>query len=109
MFYELRTYTTMPGRLPDLHKRFAEVTLKIFERHGIRQVGFWTTVFGENTNNELIYMLAWESLAEREQKWVAAMRDPEWVEKFKASEANGPLVSQIKSNMLWAAPYSALK
>ena len=70
MIYELRIYRCLPNRLPALLKRFETHTLRIWEKHGIRQAGFWTTMIGES-NHELTYLLAWESLAEREKKWAA--------------------------------------
>src|SRR5476649_1350766 len=77
MIYELRVYRCLPGRLPAMLNRFANVTIKLWEKHGIKQAGFWTTLVGES-NSELTYMLAWESLAEREKKWAAFGADPEW-------------------------------
>ena len=77
MIYELRIYQTLPGRMPNLLARFQNHTLRIWEKHGIRQAGFWTTLVGES-NNELFYLLAWESLAERERKGSAFAADPEW-------------------------------
>src|SRR6266702_6168594 len=65
MIYEMRQYRCVPGRLPALLKRFETATLKLWEKHGIRQAGFFTTLIGES-NQELTYFLAWESLAERE-------------------------------------------
>ena len=47
MLYELRVYECVPGRLPDLLKRFDTITLGLWEKHGIKQAGFWTTVIGE--------------------------------------------------------------
>ena len=82
MIHELRIYHTVPGRLPDLNKRFETITLKLWEKHGIRQAGFWTVMIGDNAN-DLYYLLAWESLAEREQKWSAFIADPDWI-KAKA-------------------------
>ena len=70
MIYEMRVYRCVPGRLPALLKRFENTTLKLWEKHGIRPVGFFTTLVGES-NQELTYFLAWESLAEREKKWNA--------------------------------------
>ncbi len=67
MIYELRIYHAVPGRLPALLVRFQNRTLPIWERHGIRQAGFWTTLVGES-NQRLTYMLAWDSLAERENR-----------------------------------------
>src|SRR5499427_3848473 len=75
MIYELRVYHCVPGRLPDLIKRFDTITLKLWEKHGIRQAGFWTVVVGDS-NQDLYYLLQWESLAEREKKWGGFMTDP---------------------------------
>ena len=66
MLYELRIYTVMPGRMPDLHKRFSEITLGYFKKHGIQVTGFWTNELG-GASDQLIYILAYESLAERDQ------------------------------------------
>ncbi len=77
MLYELRIYECVPGRLPDLMKRFDTITLKLWEKHGIKQAGFWTTVIGES-NQTLYYFVVWDSLAEREKKWNAFGADPEW-------------------------------
>ena len=89
MIYELRIYRCLPNRLPALLKRFETNTLRIWEKHGIRQAGFWTTVIGES-NHDLTYLLAWESLAEREKKWAAFQTDPEWIAARDASEKDGP-------------------
>jgi hypothetical protein len=108
MLYELRFYDCLPGRLPDLVKRFETVTMKIWERHGIRQVGFWTTVIG-GSNQALTYMIAWESLADREKKWAAFQADPEWQKKRAESEANGPIVANIRNEILTPTAFSAVK
>ena len=67
MIYELRVYRCIPNRLPALLKRFETKTIRIWEKHGIREAGFWTTMIG-GSHQELTYLLAWESLAERERK-----------------------------------------
>jgi hypothetical protein len=108
MLYELRVYRCIPGRLPALIKRFDTATLKLWEKHGIRQVGFWTTLIGES-NQELTYMLAWNSLAEREQKWNGFMADPEWVDKRAESEKDGAIVANIVSQILQPTSFSAMK
>jgi hypothetical protein len=108
MLYELRIYDCCPGRLPALLKRFDTATLKIWERHGIRQAGFWTTVIGEN-NNRLYYLLAWESLAEREKKWATFMADPEWIAARAASEADGPILANVSSQILAPTAFSVVK
>jgi hypothetical protein len=108
MIYELRIYECVPGRLPDLNKRFSTITLKIWERHGIKQAGFWTTLIGES-NMTLYYMLAWESLAEREKKWAAFMADPEWHSARAKTEENGPIVAKVTNYILGPTPYSSVK
>ena len=75
MIYEMRVYRCVPGRLPDLLKRFETITLALWDKHGIKQAGFWTTLVGES-NQDLTYFVAWGSLAERDQKWGAFQADP---------------------------------
>ena len=104
----MRIYRCVPGRLPALLKRFETITLKIWEKHGIRQAGFWTTLVGES-NQELTYLLAWESLAEREAKWNAFQADPEWIEKRAATEADGPIVANIVNAILQPTAFSSVK
>jgi hypothetical protein len=77
MIYELRIYRCVPGRKPALLSRFENETLRIWEKHGIRQAGFWTTLIGKSSQ-EITYMLAWDSMAEREKRWGAFLADPEW-------------------------------
>jgi len=98
MVYEYRAYYIMPGRMPDIQKRFADVTMNLFKKHGIQVVGFWETLFGES--NELVYILAFEDVATRQKKWDAFQADPDWQSARKASEMNGPLVQRVV-NKLW--------
>jgi len=107
VIYELRIYECVPGRLPNLHKRFETTTLKIWERMGIRQAGFWIADVG--TSNELTYLIAWESLAEREEKWTKFQADPEWNEKRAQSEADGPIVARVRNSFLRPTPYSSVQ
>src|SRR5271168_5599318 len=108
MIYETRVYRCLPGRLPALLKRFETITLKIWEKHGIRQAGFFTTLVGES-NQELTYLLAWESLAERETKWNAFQADPEWHAARAKTEENGPLVAKVTNYILGPTPYSSVQ
>jgi hypothetical protein len=98
----------MPGRLPDLNKRFETITLAIWEKHGIRQAGFWTVLVGPN-NQSLYYLLEWDSMAERERKWGAFMADPEWLAKRAETERNGPLVERVENLFLAPTAYSKVK
>ncbi|SCB35855.1 NIPSNAP protein [Bradyrhizobium yuanmingense] len=108
MIYEMRVYRCVPGRLPALLKRFETATLKIWEKHGIKQAGFFTTLIGES-NQELTYFLAWDSLAEREKKWGAFMTDPDWMKARAESEADGQIVADIVSQILAPTAFSAVK
>lgn len=108
MIYELRVYRCLPGRLPALLKRFESVTLKLWEKHGIRPTAFLTTLIGES-NKELTYILAWQSLAEREQKWTAFMSDPDWIAARARSEEDGQIVDNIVSQLMVPTAFSALK
>ena len=108
MIHELRVYRCVPGRLPDLVKRFDTVTLKLWERHAIRPVGFWTTVIGES-NQDLHYLLEWQNLAERERVWGGFMADAEWLKARAESEKNGPIVANITSSILQPTAFSKLR
>jgi hypothetical protein len=108
MLYELRVYHCVPGRLPDLLRRFADITLKLWDKHGIRQAGFFTTVVGESSN-DLTYMLQWESLAERETKFAAFARDPEWVTARAKTEEHGPIVASVTNSILQPTAFSSVK
>ena len=108
MIYELRIYRTLPGRMPNLLARFRDHTLRIWERHGIRQAGFWTTLVGESSY-DLTYLLAWESLAEREKKWNAFASDPEWLKVRAESEKDGPINANVANSLLVPTDFSAVK
>jgi heme-degrading monooxygenase HmoA len=107
MIYELRIYQILPGRMPAMLKRFETKTLKIWERMGIRQVGFWTTVIGPS-HLEFVYMLVWNSLAEREEKWNAFAQDPEWRQALAESELDGIIVGSAANTILNPTSFSAL-
>ena len=107
MIYELRVYRAMPGRLPDLLARFQNTTLAFWQSYGIRQTGFFTTLVGES-NHDLHYLLAWESLAEREQKWNAFQADPDWIVARALTEENGPIVESIRNEFWSPTTFSAV-
>jgi len=108
MLHELRIYHCMPGRLPALLKRFDTITLKMWQRHGIRQAGFWTVEIGAS-NHDLYYLLEWDSLAEREQKWHAFSTDPEWLSERAKTEADGAIVQSITNQILVPTSFSAVR
>jgi NIPSNAP len=108
MIHELRIYHAMPGRLPALLSRFRNRTLPIWDKHGIRQAGFWTTLIGES-NTQLTYLIAWESMADREKRWSAFLADPEWKATVADTEKDGPLVQNISSQLLEPTAFSSVR
>jgi hypothetical protein len=77
--YEMRTYHTPPGKLQELHARFRDHTVKLFEKHGMTNIGYWTPMDKEKgEDNTLIYLLAYPSREAREKSWKAFMADPDW-------------------------------
>jgi hypothetical protein len=104
--FELRTYHTAPGKLEELHTRFRDHTMKLFEKHGITNIGYWTPV--DNTNHLLIYILAYPDRQAREQDWKEFMGDPEWQKVWKASEVNGKLVEKVDSVFLKPTDFSPM-
>jgi hypothetical protein len=108
MIYELRIYDCLPGRMPALLKRFNDHTLGLWDKHGIRQAGFFTTAVGES-NNQLTYFLAWESMAERETKWAAFVSDPAWHKVRDDSERDGLILANISNQLLTPTAFSSVK
>ena len=108
MIHELRIYECVPGRLPALNNRFETITLKLWEKHGIRQAGFWTTLIGQNSQ-VLYYLLEWENLAERERKWNGFMADPEWQKARAETEKDGPIVAKVTNEILSPTQYSKVR
>ena len=100
MIHELRVYHCAPGRLPALNARFQNITLKFFEKYGIKPVGFWTTLVGDS-NQTLTYLLEWESLAEREQKWGAFQQDQEWIANPKQKNSMFPQPLDNEDFQVW--------
>ena len=109
MIYEMRIYHTVPGRLAALNARFANVTLKMWKKHGIRQVGFFTDYIGDNCNNKLTYILEWKSLAEREKVWNAFAADPKWHAARAETEKDGQIVARVENSILAPTAYSKMK
>jgi hypothetical protein len=108
VIHELRIYHCLPGRLPALLKRFESTTLALWERHGIRQAGFWTVAVGDS-NQDLYYLLEWENLAERETKWAAFQSDPEWLAKRAESEKDGQIIASITNLILQPTAFSSVR
>ncbi len=104
LVYELRTYYAAEGKLDALHARFRDHTIKLFEKHGMKNVGYWVPV--ENPDGRLIYFLAHASRDAARKSWDAFRVDPEWTRAKAASEVNGTLVSKVESVFLSPTDYS---
>lgn len=107
--FEMRTYTAAPGKSEALHKRFRDHTLKLFQRHGMTNIGYWVPTDRPDT---IVYILAYPSRAAREESWKAFGADPEWQAAKKASEdgaGGGSLTSKVESIFLESTDYSPIK
>ena len=102
--YEMRVYYAAPGKLEDLNARFRNHTMRLFEKHGMVNFGYWVPV--QNTNNQLIYVLGYPDREAARQSWKAFGSDPEWRKVVKESEANGRLVAKAESIYMKATDYS---
>lgn len=105
MFYEFRTYTCLPGKLPIVLNRFKTATLALFEKHGFRPGPLFTVAVGDD-NLQVKYMLEWDSHEQREAAWIAFRNDPDWIKALTESEKDGPVVAKISNELLAAVPFS---
>jgi hypothetical protein len=107
--FELRTYTAPEGKLNDLVARFRNDTLRIFEKHGMHNVGYWLPTDAPASSNTLVYVLAHDSRDAATKSWAAFRDDPEWKAVAERTQANGPIVSKVESVFLQATDFSPLK
>jgi hypothetical protein len=107
--FEMRIYTTAPGKLDALHARFRDHTNKIFVKHGMQLVGYWTPTDDATASNTLIYILAYPSLEARQASWNAFKDDPDWKKAFAESRADGPIVTKVDSRFMTPTDYSPIK
>ncbi len=108
MIYEYRVYEAMPGKLPNVLARFRDHTTKIFERHGIKNIGYWTSEVGD-FSDRLIYIVAFENAEQRQQAWDAFRSDPEWQKVRAESEVDGPIVKRVSNSLLNPTDFSPLQ
>jgi len=107
--FEIRTYHTLPGRLDALHKRFREHTMKIFEKHGMTNVAYWTFEDSPAKENTLIYVISHASREQAKANWAAFSADPEWQKIAADSQVDGKIVERVESVFVDATDYSPLK
>ena len=107
--FEMRTYTSPPGKLADLQARFRDHTIRIFNKHGMTSVGYWVPQDEPRHSNTLIYILSHESREAAAKNWTAFRADPEWVKASTASELNGKIVEKVESVFMDSTDYSQIK
>jgi hypothetical protein len=107
VIYELRIYTATPDKMPDLLARFRNHALKIFERHDIKSIGYWLNHIG-GRNDELIYIVAFDDMAQREKAWAAMGADPDWQKIRGESNKDGNIVHHITNQIMVPTDFSPL-
>jgi hypothetical protein len=107
--FEIRTYYTFPGRLDALHKRFREHTMKMFEKHGMTNVAYWTPQDSPGRDNTLIYVISHASRAAAKKNWAEFSADPEWKKIAEDSQKDGKIVEKVDSVFVDATDYSPMK
>jgi hypothetical protein len=108
--FEMRTYTAHEGKTEAMHKRFREHTCRLFEKHGMVLVGFWTPREEKDGKaNKLIYILLFPDREAAEASWKAFRDDPEWQRVYKESHKDGPIVAKAESVFLDPTDYSPIK
>ena len=105
--YELRIYYPAPGKLAALNARFRQHTVKLFARHGMRNVAYWNEEpSAAAPDGRVIYVLAYPSRTAREESWRMFAQDPDWRKTVIESEAHGKLVEKVDSTFMSMADYS---
>ena len=107
--FEMRTYTAHPGRLDALNARFRDHTTRIFEKHGMTNVGYWTPQEAPLAENTLVYILAHDSRDAGQASWDAFRADPEWAQVAEESQRDGRIVQNVDVLWLEATDYSKIK
>ena len=107
--FELRTYTCLPGRLPNLTTRFKDHTLKLFEKQGMQNLMYFNTVEKDGGQPKLVYLLAHKNQDEATKSWAAFRADPEWIAARDASEKDGKIVEKVESVYMTPLSFSKIK
>jgi hypothetical protein len=103
--YEMRVYYANPGKLDALNARFKNHTVKLFEKHGLTNVGYFVPA-GDNKAGKLVYFISSPSKEARDESFKKFLADPDWKKAAAESEKDGKLVSKIESTFLTATDYS---
>lgn len=104
--FELRTYTSVDGKLDAVVARFRDHTTKLFEKHGMENIGYWVA---KDKPNTLIYIVAHKDRKAAQASWDAFRKDPVWIKARDASEVNGKIVDKVESVFMDAVDFSKIK
>jgi len=107
--FELRTYTAPEGKLPNLQARFRDHTIRIFNKHGMRSVGYWVPLDAPTKDNTLVYIISHDSREQAKKNWADFQADPEWKKVAAESQVDGRIVSGVVSVFMDATDYSPIK
>jgi hypothetical protein len=107
--FELRTYTATPGNLDNLHARFRDHTTRIFRKHGMEVVGYWSPTSEEEREDTLVYLLAHDNQDAATASWQAFIADSEWATVAEESNRNGQILGGIEAKFMVATDYSPMK
>ena len=107
--FELRTYTAPEGKLANLQARFRDHTTRLFERHGITNVGYWTPQDEPTSANTLVYIIAHPSREEAVTSWANFRGDPEWQRVSRESQVDGRIVANVTSVYLDPMDFSPIQ
>ena len=107
--FELRTYQATPGNLGNLHARFRDHTIRIFRKHGMEIVGFWSPTSEEERDDILVYLLAHDSQDAADASWQAFGSDPEWASVAEESNKNGQILAGVERKYMVATDYSPMR
>lgn len=107
--FEMRTYYAHPGKMAALHARFRDHTVKLFEKHGMTNIGYWSPIDATQSEEKMVYILAYPSKAAADKAWNDFRNDPAWKKAREASEVNGPLVAKVESVYLNPTDYSKIQ
>lgn len=107
--FEMRTYTTPDGKLPNLQARFRDHTIRIFNKHNMKSVGYWVPQDAPSKDNTLIYIISHDSREAAKKSWAAFQADPEWKKVSAESQVDGPIISKVVSVFMDATDYSPIK
>ena len=107
--FELRTYKATPGNLDNLHARFRDHTTRIFRKHGMEVIGYWSPTSEEEREDTLVYLLGHDNQAAADQAWQDFIAAPEWARVAEESNRNGQILGGIERKYMVATDYSPMR